>query len=272
MPDGGQPRSATAPAVILPRAVTDISPIALEVLEGHLSSQMRWSVIVDGVRWYRAERGNLHRTITRELLAGTTKRNHPRALVLAGGPASGKSSILASIAVPPKAVHLDPDAIKARLPEYQELQRRGDVQAAYVTHEESSDIARTVRAEVVKRRRHLILDTVGDSEPGKFADKLIELHDDGFRVDVVYVDVDVEEAVRRAAARTRVVPEKVIRALHREVAARFTEVLALDWLTSVRVFATDDGAARLIAERAAHGSLVVHDTARLELFQQKADL
>ncbi len=265
-------QNAVAPADSVLRAVTDISPIALEILEGHLSSQMRWSVIVDGVRWYRPERAKLHRAIIGDLLTGTAKRDHPRALVLAGGPASGKSSIVPSLDVPAKAVRLDPDAIKARLPEYQELQRCGDKQAAYVTHEESSDIARAIRAEVVARRRHLILDTVGDSELGKFAGKLIELHDDGFRVDVVYVDVAVDEAVRRAATRVRVVPEDVVRTLHREVAARFPEVLALDWLTSVRVFATDDGAARLIAERAARGSLVVHDAARLELFQQKAGL
>jgi predicted kinase len=178
---------------------------------------------------------------------------------------------LGSLDLPSRALHLDADAIKAMLPEYQELVRRGDPQAAYVVHEETSDIARLIHDEAVARRRHLIMDSVGDSEEGKFVGKLQTLHRQGYRVDVVYADVAVEEAVRRAADRQRVVPEAVVRQMHREVSARFPGVEALDWLDSLRVFATDSDAPDLIAERTSGASLQVHDPARLKSFRQKAD-
>ena len=198
---------------------------------------MRWSVLVDGVRYYRPERLKQHAEIQKALLSGSVRRPAGRAAVIAGGPASGKSSIVSKLALPPRAVHIDADAIKEQLPEYRELVKLGDEQAAYVVHEESADIARAVFEDAIARNRHLILDAVGDSEPGKFAGKLQRLVDAGYAVHVVYVDVSVEEEDPRATARQRVVPEAVIRMLHREVAARFPEVEALG-LASLRIFAT----------------------------------
>lgn len=231
-------------------------------------------MLVDGQRFYRDERVRVHGAISDRLLEGSLPSPEPSALVVAGGPASGKTVLLRTLEVPAAAVHLDADMIKAQLPEYALLLQAAEEQAASLVHEESADVARGVLRRVLAERRNLVLDAVGDSESGKFVAKLDELRAAAYSVSVVYADVDVDIAVRRAAARAahtgRVVPENELRRLHREVSARFPEVERLDWLTRLRLFATEDGAARLIVERIGKASPIVHDEARLNVFREKA--
>lgn len=153
-------------------------------------------MLVDGQRFYRDERVRVHGAISDRLLEGSLPSPEPSALVVAGGPASGKTVLLRTLEVPAAAVHLDADMIKAQLPEYALL-----LQAASLVHEESADVARGVLRRVLAERRNLVLDAVGDSESGKFVAKLDELRAAAYSVSVVYADVDVDIAVRRAAAR-----------------------------------------------------------------------
>lgn len=252
----------------------DPTPTALAILGGFTSTQSRWSVELDGVRFYKDERVRVHAAITDPFFDATAVADPPVALVVAGGPACGKTTLLATLEVPPAAVHLDADSIKLQLPEYAELREAGQEQAAELVHEESADIARDVFRRTLAEQRNLILDAVGDSEPGKFVSKLEQAHDAGYVVEVVYADVDAETAIQRAAGRSkrtgRVVPEDELRRLHREVSARFPEVERLEWLTSLRVFAMDEAGPRLIVERTHAGALSIYDDGRLRVFREKA--
>ena len=65
------------------------------------------------------ERAALHQRIISGILAGHKPQDHPVATFFGGGPAAGKSTALKS--THPDSAHIDPDEIKAQLPEYQQM-------------------------------------------------------------------------------------------------------------------------------------------------------
>lgn len=180
----------------------ELPPAVRYYLKGHSSTQARWSVLLGDTRYYAPERAQLHESILGDFLAGSATAAEPLVLVVAGGPASGKSTLLEELDVPPNAVRLDPDRIKEHLPEYVALGAIKFAGAASLVHEESSDIARLILDQTLRDKRNVIFDTVGDSEPGKFVGKLEDFSNAGYEIDVVYADVAVELALERAAQRS----------------------------------------------------------------------
>lgn len=199
---------------------------------------------------YTPERLALHDEIIGHFLAAANgqKADHPVTLFMAGGSGAGKSSILASLKdVPENAVLINPDEIKAMLPEYQQMLAGGDAYAAWGTHEESSDIAKKLLATVNERGYNSIVDGTGDSEPGKFLGKIEAANMGGRHARVVLVDIPTDTAVERAMKRAertgRMVPEGEIRRVHRSVAANFA-----DWQEKVddwELWANDDKPKRI---------------------------
>lgn len=189
---------------------------------------------VDGRTVYTAERKVLHDRIITALLGDHQPQDTPTALFMAGGTASGKSTGLRAMpeAVPGDAVHIDPDAIKALLPEYDEMVRARDRYAAFGAHEESSDIAKRLTTEAQALRLNLVIDGTGNSGPGKFAGKVRDVVEAGYTVDLFYVSAPAEVALRRAVGRAirtgRMVPPKMHRDIHRNVSLRAPEVLEVE--------------------------------------------
>src|SRR6266498_1138887 len=114
-----------------------------ELLGDYADTQSRWSMLLDGARIYRQERAALHEAWLGAELTGTPvdPPKQPSAIVMAGGPASGKSTLLGTLDVPRPHTAVDPDRFKQRIPEYASLVACGEPRAAEVTHEESSDLA-----------------------------------------------------------------------------------------------------------------------------------
>lgn len=200
-----------------------------------------------------------------------------RALFMAGGTASGKSSAVKQNPelTPPNAVVIDPDEIKGLIPEYAEMKRRGSKYAATAVHEESSMMAKQLRKRAEERGLNLVIDGTGNSRPGKFTKKITDAHDNGYEVDVLYVDAPTNVAVQRATKRAleegRWVPEPEIRTQHAKVSINFPDVQALPFLRSLRVYDTTEfGQADLVAEGGT-GSLQVHDWGRMREFLVKAN-
>lgn len=160
-----------------------------------------------------------------------TVGERPRVLFVAGGTASGKSSAMGleenAMVVPPDAVNIDPDEIKAMLPEYVEMIGSGDKYAAVGVHLESGQIARRLLNEAMRRGLNISRDGTGDSPGMKFAKEISKMSAAGYEVHVFYVnaptDVAVERAERRARETGRWVPESQIREIHKNVSARFTQ-------------------------------------------------
>lgn len=218
---------------------------------------------------YSAERKALHQEIVAGYLAQGVRYDKPEALFLAGGTGAGKSSLASTIELPPNAITVDPDRIKTMIPEYHQMVGEGDKRAAMTVHEESSDLAQEIRTAATERRYNLVVDGTGDSEPGKFAERLREQREAGYGVKVVVVDTHVEVAIDRAEKRAlrtgRMVPEPVIRQIHHDVAARHLEWR--DETTDWEVWANDDSP-RLVAAKA-NGRTVIRDRTRYDEFVEK---
>ena len=174
-------------------------------------------------KWMRPDgtwapsRQALHDDIVDRLLEGYQPEDTEVVHFLGGGPASGKSSL----ATPGggRAAVIDPDAIKAMLPEYQEMLAAGDSRAAAYVQEESSAVAAQARATAGDRGLSYVVDGTGDSSYAKMAGKVNAARAAGAaRVEADYLTIDTNEAIRRATVRAaatgRVVPEPVIRAIH----------------------------------------------------------
>lgn len=173
------------------------------------------------------EREALRRELVDERFAGArpvAEGEEPVALVMGGGGASGKGTVLRLLGgtgeLPENAVHLDSDEFKTGnakkglrgIPEYREIVKAGDSRAASATHDESSYLYKlahqraTGGADGTGPKYHLVLDrTLGDS--AKSLTDLQALRDRGYRIRLVGVTVEPETAIARAVKRAQG-PEK----------------------------------------------------------------
>lgn len=165
---------------------------------------------------YSPERLALHQRIIDNMLQG--KGVHPgsaQAIFTAGGPASGKSGLVktgdssferaigkeSTVQMPSDVVHADPDIVRTQLPEYQALVKAGRSDASSLTHEEASFLAKQLTRIALGRQHHILVDTVGDSGPGKFAGKIKDAKRAGHKVSVHYATTDIQTALARAKKR-----------------------------------------------------------------------
>jgi predicted ABC-type ATPase len=268
-----------APKVSAPKVSAATAKVVADLKAGRVAdTEHAHRVALPGGKLgpYSAERTRLHQQIVREMFAGKgVHLGSARAVFLAGGPASGKGGLLKNghVEVPKDAVHIDPDTVKARLPEYQALKAAGDPNAASMAHEESSHVAKLAMNLALLGQHHIVVDSVGDSGPGKFAGKLKAAARAGHRVEVHYATTSVEEALQRAEARGRrtgrYVPEGFVRAAHRDVSARFADDVRGLRGVAVKVHDTSKPKTRLIASKSAMGVLRVHDATRYAQFMAK---
>lgn len=285
------------PAADTPRGPAEVSPDQLQLGQGEQMQLDEWpprrgetarrilgrapdtqqlhSREVDGRRVYTAERRKLHDEIIAQLIGrARPAEGRPRALFMAGGSASGKSSALTANPdmVPEGAVTIDPDAIKEMLPEYREMVADRDRYAAFAAHEESSDLAKRLRAEAVKRNLHMVVDGTGNSGKGKFAGKIKAAIRDGYDTGVLYVTVPTDIAVERSMARARrtgrYVPEQTIREVHRNVSRNAPDVIGIEGVRNVTVVDNRGEGPRVIYRRDA-GRLLTMDRGLFDEFIAK---
>lgn len=212
----------------------------------------------------------------------------PVAYVMGGGGASGKGtikSLLQDKGVIPNThsdptsgvIELDPDEIKARIPEYEALIAAGDSRAASVVHEESSDIAKRILAKAIGEdgsgsQYDLVYDvTLGD--PKKGVALLQRLKAAGYEVRLFGVVVDPVLAVVRADGRARkngrYVPTRDLLRAHKGFALAFDEYAGL--VDHAELFENSFGP-RSIARTDSNGSLDVLDSKAYNLLVSRAEV
>ena len=199
---------------------------------------------------YTAERMLLHAGVVQHRLARRKQLAEPEILFLAGGPASGKSTLSNTVETPSDAVHIDLDELREELPEYPQLLAVAPQDAARLTHREASDLTRLLVASAMVRHHNIVLDGVGGDDDGSFASKINAARTSGYTVDVCYATIPVSEALAREQARFeerhRRVPEEVVRAKHAEASRGIRTISQLE-IRSIVVYDTLDADPRVIA-------------------------
>ena len=156
-------------------------------------------------------------------------QDKPKALMLGGGAASGKSSSQKAgfVDTPEGAVVVNPDEFKVLLPESAGPAsdgRQGNGLAdevgpawASITHEESSYLGKRLTTAAIDNKQNIVLDKTS-SKPAKAVEEIQRLQKAGYDVDVAYVTTDIDRAVGAAIRRQeeigRAVPESELRAGH----------------------------------------------------------
>ena len=141
------------------------------------------------------ERISLRRRIIEELYGNGAEKKEHKAFIVIGLPASGKSSAVAEpLAKKYGALIIDSDEAKERLPEFT------DGLLADAVHEESSEIADKVRSTAIKNGDNIVLPLVGKAE-SKLRNLVSMLKNNGYEVNLHYVDLPVDKAVERGKAR-----------------------------------------------------------------------
>ena len=153
---------------------------------------------------YTIVRQKLHTTIIDGFLNEgqiPAKGEKPVAILMGGGSASGKGTLLSQLigngVIPKKGfVRIDPDLVKESIPAYKKITDAGDHRAANLAHAESSDVALSLRQQAMNENKHMIIDkTLGD--PIKAKALIKELKDAGYDVKLIGVTVDPGEALVR---------------------------------------------------------------------------
>lgn len=160
----------------------------------------------------------------------------PEVLFSGGGYASGKSSVLkinrAQGGEPDSGYEgpvlvLDPDMVKAQLPEFNEL-LESDPEANMVVYQEAWEIAQEIQARAQERKLNMVVDGISNTSPDEMLARARSFFDRGYSAKAIYVDIPTDEALRRAAERARKaenpsdrrhIPEVIMRAVHRDVSA-----------------------------------------------------
>lgn len=208
--------------------------------------------------------------------AAKAKYGRPRALFMAGGPASGKTSALkASPELEPQgSVLINPDDIKGQLPEYDEMVKSGSKYAAMAVHEESSDLGKRLQKESMDLGLNVVVDGTGDSKKGKFAGKMQDMDKAGYDVSALYVTVPTDVAVVRATKRAmksgRWVPEPEIRSQHKNVSANFSDVAKLPFLKDLKLYDNSGEGDPVLAASGSGGKVTPTDQGAYDTFLKKA--
>jgi predicted ABC-type ATPase len=128
------------------------------------------------------------------MMGDTTAVANPEVLITGGLPGSGKSTVLRMRGEEfTNHVHVDSDAIKARLPEYKGWN-------AGLLHEESSHVAGRLMEQSISGSRNVIYDATLKTQSS--AHKIVDSFTDiGYKSKIVFVDAPMETAMNRAVSR-----------------------------------------------------------------------
>ena len=194
----------------------------------------------DGKHPYVMARKPVHDKILDAFLGGkkpTPKDQQKVAMVMMGGPASGKTTLAKIIAGKQfdEFVNVNPDDVREMLPEYQEAINFTDEagrpssakDAGAMTHEEASDIAGEIYNRALDAGNNIIFDGTGKNME-KHRARVAALQEKGYRVVLLMPDLELETAKERMKDRAenigRMVPESIMEDAYPKMPGNFESV------------------------------------------------
>ena len=201
--------------------------------------------------------------------------------MLGGAPANGKSTLVDSGLLPhPKdALVIDPDKLKAKIPEYKSMINSGNkdliAKAANFVHEESSLLGKSIQAEAYRKGIGVVLDGVNGGYLEKVSKKIEGIRAaSGKMVRADYVTLDTDLSLKLAQARAkktgRVVPEDFIKKSNRNIAELIPQLVEKKVFDELYLWDTNiNGTPRLIL-RMINGKLEVLEPELYQNFLNKA--
>lgn len=163
----------------------------------------------------------------------------PKVLFSGGGYAAGKGASIKLARkegrVPNGAITLDPDRIKAMLPEYKQALDEDDPEGNLMVYREAWEIAQEVQRRAQEKKLNMIVDGISDTSSDEIRDRVRSFDDAGYKdKTILFTNISTEDALNRAAGRAikakadadrRHIPEVIMRAVHRDVAATIPDFL-----------------------------------------------
>jgi predicted ABC-type ATPase len=215
-----------APLSVAPQTLADGHPLLRETALADDSHEFGGRMAPE---FDTPDRRAIHEMIVAGAVAGVTPQTSPVLYVMAGGGGSGKGFVRARLEatgeIPTRnRVLIDPDEVMERLPEWGQFKDAGDGRAATILHEESSLLAKRIRALAATRRLDVVLD-VTLSDAGRARAMFEQFRSAGYAINVFAVATDAQVAAAQAADRARQsnrwVPWSVLLEAHRALAAAF---------------------------------------------------
>lgn len=180
-------------------------------------------------------------------------------VMMGGGPASGKSSVLKAglYQLPNQSIIVDPDDIKRYLPNYNRLSKISDKTASFY-HEESSMIAKQLASVCFSENYNVVYDGTGNGSVGSVMKKINGAKEHGYQVNAMYVTINTDEALIRNKQRyddavskgesPRRVPDSYVISCHKKVTQISMETS--DQFDSISLYDNngEEGSIKLIAK------------------------
>lgn len=147
----------------------------------------------------RPQRRALHERILRTFLdhVDAVKPDLiPVAIVLMGGPASGRTAIVKNLTHDALCVRVDPGAIATMIPEFTDGVKKNARNAPAIVQTEAAFIAHLVLEKAIETRKNIAVDGVG-ADQEQYARFLGELREKGYVTTLVLSDIDRTMALER---------------------------------------------------------------------------
>lgn len=216
---------------------------------------------------YTPSRKALHEHQIRSNLKEARQTDRPTLLVMGGGPATGKTTLLNNhIGQPLQKATIDADNDKNILPEYVAMRQHGVKHAATHVHHESGYIAHQTMLRAMKMGANATWDTTGDSGVAAVRERIAAAREAGPNHKIVahYVTVPTEEALGRAKKRWneegRWIPTKTVKAIHANVSRIFPQIAKENLFDELHLWDTRGkfGAAPTHVASQVNGVMTIH--------------
>lgn len=190
---------------------------------------------------YTAARLDLHEEIVSKII-GEGSTSLGTTYFLGGAPTTGKSSLTSTglVNYPKGILKIDPEAIKAQIPEYSLMNKRKDPLAANKTHEESSKITKDVVNTALKKNFDIVRDAVNDGGFDDIKKKVDQQKRIGKKVVADYITTDVDVSLKRAydrgVATGRFIPEDYLKQMHKNISQVFPELIKEKVFDELRLY------------------------------------